>query len=188
LKPDLILGTREGNPPWVIEKFKRLNLEVHYFVRPKTFNNLLNNFLALAHILEKAEQGKNIVSDVENTLGKLKRGVGYRVLWQVGADPLIVASQVSFANDVIRFAGGVNIVETEMPYPRMSMEEVILKKPQLIVLTDMGYNVGMEMKRWKKYMKDIHFVIMDSYIVGSPTPVTFLEAVRKLSETMKNVE
>jgi hypothetical protein len=56
------------------------------------------------------------------------------------------------------------------------------------VLTDMGYNIGMEMKRWKKYMKDIHFVIMDSYIVGSPTPVTFLEAVRKLSETMKNVE
>jgi hypothetical protein len=44
------------------------------------------------------------------------------------------------------------------------------------------------MKQWRKYVKDTRFVVMDSYIVGSPTPVSFLEAVNKLSEAFKNVE
>jgi hypothetical protein len=46
---------------------------------------------------------------------------------------------------------------------------------------DMGYNVQMEKERWKKYLGDVQFVIMDAYSVGSPTPVSFVEAVTRLA-------
>jgi len=186
LRPDLILGTREGNPPLAMERLKRFGMKVHYFVRPKTLNDLLGNFLILSHLLMKDEIGERIVSNVKNSLDEIKTGERYRVLWQVGADPLIVASDTSFTNDIIRIAGGINIVETEMPYPRMNIEEVMVKGPQIIVLMDMGYNIELEMKQWRKYLKDARFVVMDSYIVGSPTPVSFLEAVNKLAEALKD--
>ena len=186
MKPDLILGSREGNPPWVMKKLKRTGITVHYFERPKTFQDLLHNFLHISMLLGKEEEGKKITEGVKNALSTIHRGVKLKVLWQVGADPLVVASTTSFANDIIGFAGGINIVATEIPYPRMNMEEVIVKKPDLIVLMDMGYNVEMEMNQWQKHLQHARFAIMDAYVVGSPTPVSFLEAVTKLSRAMTN--
>ncbi|MGB4224820.1 MAG: hypothetical protein WBJ54_13480 [Syntrophorhabdus sp.] len=103
-------------------------------------------------------------------------------MWQVGADPLVVASNNSFANDIIVLAGGSNIIESELPYPRINTEEVILKNPNVIVLMDMGYNVQLEMERWKRYFNKVKFVILDAYSVGSPTPVSFVNAVKTLAE------
>ena len=97
----------------------------------------------------------------------------------------MVASTSSFAGDIIRCAGGINIIESEMPYPRINMEEVIVKRPDVIVLMDMGYNVTMEMERWGKYVENPHFVVMDAYTVGSPTPLSFLEAVERLDATLR---
>jgi iron complex transport system substrate-binding protein len=182
LRPDLILASREGNPPWAAERLKRLGFRVRYFARPKTLSGLLGNFKDLAGILDKEGPGLSIADAVENALKAARPVSAGRVLWQVGAEPLMVASTASFANDVIRLAGGINVVDTEIPYPRINMEEAVLKKPQIIVLMDMGYNVDREMARWKSFLRDVKFVIMDSYTVGSPTPVTFLEAVRLLDE------
>ena len=182
LKPDLVLGSREGNPPLTMERLRNLGINVHYFARPRDFIGLVENFLELSSMLEKKEEGKMIVDEVERSIKVTGGDIPYKVLWQVGADPLIVASNSSFANDIIRFAGGVNIIRTELPYPRMNVEEVILQRPQVIVLTSMGYHVETEKNRWKSYVKDARFVTLDPYIVGSPTPVSFLQAVKKLRE------
>jgi hypothetical protein len=71
-------------------------------------------------------------------------------------------------------------VDTEFPYPRVNREEVLIKGPDVIVLMDMGYSVDTERKRWRTYLKDARFLVMDSYITGSPNPVTFLKAVKEL--------
>lgn len=180
LKPEVVLGSREGNPPWVMERLKRLGLHVVYFDRPQNLNGLLENFLKLSHLLGKSVLGEAIVGEVKAALAHSQPGRPYKVLWQVEAEPLMVASTASFANDVIRLAGGKNIVDTELPYPRINVEEAIVKAPDVIVLMDMGYNIEGEMKRWRGYLRDVRFVVMDSYITGSPNPITFLKAVREL--------
>jgi iron complex transport system substrate-binding protein len=184
MKPDLILASREGNPPWTVVRLKRLGFTVHYFARPKTLAQLFANFTDLATILNREENGRVLVSGVAAALGNPEGTPRGRVLWQVGAEPLIAASTASFANDVIRLAGGKNVVDTEMPYPRINAEEAVLKGPDVIVLMDMGYNVDREMGRWRKFLKSTKFVVMDAYTVGSPTPLSFLEAVRKLGAVM----
>jgi len=180
LQPDLVLGSREGNPPWIMERLRRLGLRVVYFDRPHRLEGLLQNFLQLSRLVGASDQGKEIVAKVREALSKGEQRVPYKVLWEVDAEPLMAASTASFANDIIRLAGGTNIIDSELPYPRINREEVILKSPDVIVLMDMGYSVHAEMKRWRKYVSDSRFVVMDSYITGSPNPVTFLKAVQDL--------
>ena len=180
LRPDLVLGSREGNPPWIMERLKRLGLRVVYFDRPHHLEGLLRNFLQLSRLVGASDQGENIVAMVREALSKEERGAPYKVLWQVDSEPLMVASTASFASDIIQLAGGANIIDSELPYPRINREEVILKAPDVIVLMDMGYSVETEMKRWQKYLRETRFVVMDSYITGSPNPITFLKAVQDL--------
>ncbi|HBE45299.1 MAG TPA: hypothetical protein DDW17_07605 [Deltaproteobacteria bacterium] len=186
MKPDLILGTREGNPPIVMSKLKTFDLYTYYFSRPKNLDDLLTNFITIAQFVDKEEEGRRIVETVRYALHRMKRESPLRVLWQVGANPLIVASKMSFANDIIKLAGGINVIETDVPYPRVSIEEVVAKKPQVIVLMDMGYPVEQEMTKWKSCIDNIQFVIMDAYVVGSPTPLTFLEAVKRLVDKLNS--
>lgn len=185
MRPDIVFGTREGNSPIVMARFERLNVKIHYFNRPKTFADLMDNFLTLSKMVGKEERGRRIKEVAQRSLPETKNRRGFKVLWQVGAEPLIVASNKSLANDIILLAGGSNIVESELPYPRINAEEVILKAPHVIVLMDMGYNVELEKERWKKYLSRVQFVIMDAYSVGSPTPISFIDAVNRLAESFQ---
>jgi iron complex transport system substrate-binding protein len=183
LSPHMVFGTREGNSPHIMARLERIGIKTYYFDRPKTFSNLLDNFLTLSKMAGKEERGKRIIEITRAALPKVKLDRGHGVLWQVGAEPLIAASNNSFANDIIRLAGGYNIVESELPYPRINVEEVILKAPHVIVLMDMGYNVQVEKERWKRYFSGTRFVTMDAYSVGSPTPISFVDAVNRLVGT-----
>lgn len=185
MRPDIVFGTREGNSPIVMARLERLNIKIHYFNRPKTFTDLMDNFLTLSKMVGKEDRGRHIIEIAQRGLPKIKNRIGFKVLWQVGAEPLIVASNNSLANDIILLAGGSNIVESELPYPRINAEEVILKAPQVIVLMDMGYNVEVEKERWKKYFRKVQFVTMDAYSVGSPTPISFIDAVNRLAESIQ---
>ncbi len=180
LRPDVVLGSREGNPPWAMERLKRLGLHVIYFDRPHDLEGLLENFLRLADVAGASDRGRAIVDNVRKELSQEKVRAPYKVLWEVDAEPLMAASTASFANDIIRLAGGANIISAELPYPRINREEVILKRPDLIVLMDHGYGVGAEMKRWRNYLDNPKFLVMDAYVTGSPNPVTFLKAVHDL--------
>ncbi|MCX8109963.1 MAG: ABC transporter substrate-binding protein, partial [Syntrophorhabdaceae bacterium] len=40
LMPDMVFGSQEGNPPWLMDRLKRLGIKTHYFKRPKGFKDL----------------------------------------------------------------------------------------------------------------------------------------------------
>lgn len=186
LNPDLVLASREGNPPWIVERLKRMGVRVRYFPRPHNFQELCDNFIVLGRELKRQEVARAIVDYVHRQLRSGDSSSPKRLMWQVGADPLVVASASSFVNDMIVFAGGMNVIETSLPYPRLNREEVLAKKPDFIVLMDMGYNVDVEKERWRRRLPGTRFIVMDSYITGSPTPVTFAVAVQKLRDALRN--
>ena len=187
LNPDLVIGSREGNPLLIMERIRRAGIPVHYFRRPMNFSGLIQNFLSLSEIVGKSKEGKMIVQSVSKALEKISRRGKKRVLWQVGAEPLIVASTASFVSDIIVYSGGVNIIDTKLPYPRLSREEVVAKAPDVIVIMDMGYDMDNEIDRWKRYVNCATFVVMDPYIVGSTTPISFLRAVEKLEKAFRSL-
>ncbi len=181
LKPDLLLASREGNPPWAVERLHKLGIPTYYFERPKNLQTLFDNFLLLARLVGREEEGERIVRGVAGRLAEERREGSATVFWQVGADPLIAASASTFADDLIRAAGGINVIRAPVPYPRINREEIILLRPQVIVLTDMGYNVGAVMGGWRESLGSSRFAVLDAYAVGSPTPLSVLQTVRDLS-------
>jgi iron complex transport system substrate-binding protein len=184
LNPDLVIASREGNPPWAVARLKHLGVPVAYLGRPTGYDGLAENFLEIARLTGALALGEKIVAEVRAGLGTGIRRRTAGIVWQVGANPLIVASSASFANDIIRHAGATNIIAMEIPYPRMNVEEVLARKPDLIVLTDHGYSVEAEMRKWRSYLPGVRFVRMDPYVIAGPNPVTFLEAVRQLEKTL----
>ncbi len=185
LMPQMVFGSQEGNPIWFMERLKRLGINTYYFKRPKDFKELSQNFLMLAGFLQKEDRAKKIIHKTQTILDRLDARPCFKVLWQVGSEPFIVATSKSFINDIIRLAGGINIIETELPYSRVNIEEVIKKSPQIIVLMDMGYNIDAEKKRWQGLLKDPKFLIIDPYVASSPTPLTFVHAVERLYDIGK---
>jgi iron complex transport system substrate-binding protein len=57
------------------------------------------------------------------------------VLYLVWKDPLIAAGPASYIHDLIRMAGGENVVRGgTSPYPRLGLEEVVGQAPEVIVV------------------------------------------------------
>jgi iron complex transport system substrate-binding protein len=92
----------------------------------------------------------------------------------------------SFVNDMIKLGGGINIA-ADAKIGFYSRERVIEQNPDVIIIMTMGI-VGEEEKRiWQKYktinaVKNNRIHIMDSYKIGSPTPLTFAETVEEMAE------
>ena len=182
MMPDMVLGSQEGNPFWVMERLKRLGITTHYFKRPRDFKELSYNFLVLGNMLQREDKAREIIKKARKGLNGQNKYPPFKVLWQVGSDPFIAATNTSFVNDIIRHGGGINIIEAGVPYSRINIEEVINKKPDVIVLMDKGYSVEGEINRWRGLLKDPEFLIIDPYVASSPTPLTFVEAVERLRE------
>jgi iron complex transport system substrate-binding protein len=180
MAPSIVLAAREGTPPWYVDRLKRLGIETRYLARPKDLDGLCANFLDLAGIVGRRNEADRIIREMKSRLQPVLKTPVPTVFWQVGAEPLVGASSASLANEIIRWAGGKNIIDTQAPYPRLNREEVVTRRPDVIVLMDMGYNVEAEKGRWRRHLEQVRFLVVDAYAVASPTPESFLKSVEFL--------
>jgi iron complex transport system substrate-binding protein len=64
------------------------------------------------------------------------RGAGrrpVRVLLVVGREPLVVAGPGSYPDELVRIAGGENVVRGQRPWPVFSMEKAVALDPELVI-------------------------------------------------------
>jgi iron complex transport system substrate-binding protein len=187
LAPSVVIAAREGTAPWYVERLKRLGIETRYLTRPKDLEGLCANFLSLAEIVGRRREGESVIGEMKRRLGPPPPPPGPAVFWQVGAEPLIGASSASLANEIIRWAGGRNVINTSAPYPRLNREEVVMRKPDVIVLMDMGYNVEAEKARWGRHLGRVRFLVVDAYAVASPTPESFVTSVEVVRACLRDL-
>lgn len=194
LSPDLVLATNGINRPGTIAKLKSLGLRVEVFDECKDLSDILTNFTNLAKLVKKSEKAKEVIKEVEikveSITERVKEASSVRVFWEVGVKPLVSIGPQSFANEFIKYSGGVNIFnDSPVKYPRVSREDVLKKNPDAIVLVvGMGIVREKEMTYWQKF-KDLEAVrsnricVIDADKVCRPTPRGFsrgLEEVAKL--------
>ena len=188
LKPDLIISTKEGNNKSAVEKIKRLGLNVFVMETSASFEDICDNFQSLADFLQKSKTAKQIIFEVKTEINKIyedtKKNKKERFFWEIGANPLVTVGKKSFVNDYNKFCGGVNIFQyIDMRYPNITLEKVIEKNPDVILVVSMG-NIGKEeIKKWKKYIslnavKNNKLYILNADDIFALTPKTFLNAVK----------
>ncbi len=186
LRPDIVFATNLTNPK-DIKKLKDLGIKVEIFSYPKNFNQLCEQFINIGEIIGRKEKAEEIIKKVKIEIDKIRRKTENKrkpkVLIQVGTRPLWVAGQDSFIGEMVKFSGGKNIIKGEGGI--YSIEEIIKKNPEIIIITSMGIDTEEEKKTWQKYkmidaVKNDKIFVIDSNKICSPTPLTFLEVVEEL--------
>ncbi len=171
-----------------ISKLKQLGIRVVTFKQPKNFGDMCSQMLKVGKILKKEKMAKKILDKakmrviyVKKRVSKLKKP---RVFVQIGANPLFAAGKDYFINDFIVFAGGVNIVKKSGIY---SIESIIRKNPDVIIISQMGFNGIIQKKKWEKFkflkaVKNSKILILDDYSLCSPTPPAFAKTLVKIAK------
>lgn len=187
LKPDLVLATSLTDLK-SIEKLKDLGIRVEVSPRVETFTHLCEEFIRLGRIVGEEKRAQEIVqkatSEVNDIKNKIKSLAEVKAFVQIGANPLFTATEESFINDFIEFAGGVNIARDSITGV-YSREKVIEANPAVIIIVIMGISGEEEKEVWERFeildaVKNNRVHILDSYGICSPTPVTFVKGVKDI--------
>jgi iron complex transport system substrate-binding protein len=181
LKPDLIIGIRDGNREETLQKLKDLGFSV-YRVDPKGFDGVTKTIRNLGDIAGREEAAgriaRTMMTKKEHILSFTRSLYKPKVFFQVGDAPMVTVGKGALTNDLIRLAGGRNVTENEpMDYPLYSIEAVIKNAPEIIIMSSMDNrkdysNLIRKWENWKTIpaVKRNAIHVVDSNLVDRPTP------------------
>ncbi|HEX9576157.1 MAG TPA: helical backbone metal receptor [Myxococcales bacterium] len=154
LEPDLILANQEENSRVHLEALAQRGLPV-FVSFPRTVTEGVAHLARLARILEV--DARDLLRRGYQALQKPEKR-SLRAFVPIWMNPLMTANAATFISDALRLAGGENVFadrERKYPlaadqgravpspagdrdtrYPRISMEEVIARAPQIALLPD----------------------------------------------------
>jgi iron complex transport system substrate-binding protein len=146
LKPDMVVMTSDGNPKAIAERLARLGITTHIF-KSRRLTELPAGIREMGRALgaqpaadHLAEQIETAIRDV-STSHKEKSsqtgtaGGGRKALFVIWPSPLIVAGPGTILDDAMKMSGLINIAsDAKVAYPRFSLEAVIERQPDLILI------------------------------------------------------
>ena len=193
LKPDLIIATGAGNTRDMVERLGKLGFPT-YVIFPRNFNGILQSIGHLGKVVDREKEAEAIIQEMKKRSQRvieLTQGIPRpKVFLQIGEAPIVTVGKGSFADDLIRLAGGENISgkEREM-YPRWSMEEILKRSPEVILISSMNpkgdYGKGLqEWAHWRMIpaVKNGRIHLIDSDLIDRPSPriVDGLEEISRI--------
>ena len=157
LRPDLVFQTADGDLKAFVNRLAGFGIPV-YITNPRSLTETLKAILKIgeatfslpaARVHVEAMQAK--ITGVQERIAGRSR---LRVLHAMSVDPLISSGKGTFVHDLIALSGGENIAaDARGKHPLLSMEEVIARDPQVILLSSMLSNEPMnsQKKWWERY-------------------------------------
>ncbi|MCK9265480.1 helical backbone metal receptor [bacterium] len=189
LKPDIVIGAKEGNKPETIYELQKLGIRTLTLKELYSFDDINNNFLALGEILNVKKIAENIISrnltELNQILDKPEEEKKKKVFFILGFNPLITTGRNTYINEMISFAGGENIFkDIEKKWFTCSFEEVVRRNPDVILFIGMDKDTNFFDNRLSEIggIKESSCYEMEDTVIGSPTPETFVNSVKKLNE------
>jgi iron complex transport system substrate-binding protein len=196
LKPDLVLAAGI-NPPELVKSLEDLGLTVYYLSNPTTLEELYINLETMGaltgHSSDAAALSDSLQARVAAVDDKLAGVPDHpSVFYEIDAtDPAkpYTYGPGTFGDLLIQRAGGTNIgAELKDPYPQISLEQLVVDNPDVIVLGDSNYGVTVDAVKgrpgWEalKAVQQGAIYLFDDNLVSRPGPrlVDGLEALTKL--------
>ena len=181
LKSDLIIATRDGNRMGTIHRLNDLGFSV-YVVNPKGFDGVMKTIQNIGEIVGRQDESRRTIRDMITRKEKVVRFTRSlpqpKVFFQVGNAPIITVGRGTLADDLIHLAGGKSISENEtLSYPLYSIETILSKAPEIIIMSSMESNKDYSnlIKKWQNWknipaVKKNAIYVVDSNLVDRPTP------------------
>ncbi|MBN2141629.1 MAG: cobalamin-binding protein [Desulfovibrionaceae bacterium] len=157
LRPDLCLAVRDGNPLEVVDRLEELGVPV-FAVDPRSLAGVVEAVRAVALALGLPDQGEVLARSMEARLARVRgiasrAGSRPRVLYQIGASPMVTAGTGTFMHEMIGLAGGENAAAGLAGYPVLSWEEAVRLSPEVVIVPSMPREGGLDetLRRWREW-------------------------------------
>jgi iron complex transport system substrate-binding protein len=192
LKPDLVIGSAEGNRRETADQMAHLGIPL-YGLSDKSVDDVLKSVRDLGALLECPAEASALASSLDRRVHAVERRVAGlpkpRVLFVTWYQPLITIGAHNFVADVIRRAGGVSISE-DLPgeWPHLGLEAVLARQPDVILLPKShSYTPSLDEFRHMPGWRDLAAVksgrvyfISDTIVRPCPRLVDSLEEVARI--------
>jgi iron complex transport system substrate-binding protein len=199
LQPDHVFMMR--NRPDIAQKLRQAGVGVTE-LEAEDLRGIYASIRTIAGKIGVPDRGRFLIESIENQLRdmsvKTARGPKPKVLFVVGRTPgtvsnLIAVGGGSYLSELINLAGAENVLaDAAVPYPKVNMEDVIRRDPDVII--DMGHNAMVTESQkqavkqlWRKYaflravQRDAVFPISaDYFVTPGPRVVEAVKDIRRM--------
>ena len=193
LSPDLVIGTMDGNERYVLDLLEQARIKV-FFVNPRDVRQAIETISTVGLVCGVPERARQISGRLTTRVDRVVEATGTKkkplVFLQIHIQPIMTVNRNTVHHDLIHLAGGENMAADEpVTYPRISLEEVIRRKPKVILISSMEREGRFEKARqdWLQWTSipavqkgRVHLI--DSDVIDRPAPrvVDGLEIMAKL--------
>src|SRR5579864_4235289 len=143
LRPDLVIATREANHMNTINDLDRLGVPV-FVVDLQGLDGVLESVRQVGRALNRSGDADRLVDRLrarrDAVITRVRGLARPRVLLVIWPEPVTTIGRQAFITDVINAAGGQSVTE-DLPqqYPRISLEEVLRRDPDWLLLPANGH-------------------------------------------------
>lgn len=184
LEPDLVLAA-EINTPEQVKALEDLGLTVFLLSNPISLDEMFENLLTVAELTAHIPEAEDLVDTLRSRVSKVESVIESAedqptVFYELDAtDPSApwTAGSGTFIDTLITMAGGENIAsDMEGQYLQFSIEELLIRDPQVIILGDAAYGITPESLLDRTGWSNISAVVndriytFDDNLVSRPGP------------------
>jgi iron complex transport system substrate-binding protein len=141
LKPDLLLVTTEANKAEILTQMAKFQIPV-FATSPRSIEGVFKSIRLLGEATDTQDRAQELVSQLQVrrqlVLDRVKGLKRPRVLMLYDLNPIVAGGHHTYPTDLIQSAGGISITgELEQDWPRLNIEYIVEKDPEIIFVTEM---------------------------------------------------
>lgn len=191
--PDFVYLTN-GMHNYLIPFLQKHNI-AYYISVSDSVQTVLQEITEIGKITDHQLQAQKLCNQIKQDLQKIaeqnKSKPKVTVYWEVWTPPYMSAGKNSFINEIITYAGGINIFsDIEQPYPVVSEEAILMRNPQIIIIPNStvgGTTAVTSRKNWQNIsaVKNNKIYSVDTNIISRPGP-RISQAIELISNCIYN--
>jgi iron complex transport system substrate-binding protein len=136
LRPDLVVGARGPAGAAIAERLEARGIST-FFPQTETFAQIDEMILGIGQRTDRAAEAKAFVDTMNDRIRAIEARVAalpkVRVLLVFGLEPISVAGPGGFPDEMIRKAGGTNVITSGGTYPTLNIERVLTLDPEVVI-------------------------------------------------------
>jgi iron complex transport system substrate-binding protein len=193
LNPDLVIATADGNKRADVKMLEEGGIPV-YVINPRKVNQLLDTIERLGEVCGVPDRAERLVNDLRERVMRVVKAVRNKgrplVLLVINVRPLMSVNRNTIHHDIIQLAGGRNMTgDQPITYPKLNMEAVVKRRPDVIIISCMERGGEYEKARnqWFRWsalpaVQKGNVYLIDSDLIDRPAPrvVSGLEEMARL--------